>query len=259
MSWKKVSPVILTLLVFFLTQVFGTVLLYGVGMGTTSFALVLTGVNILAVLCCHFLLHNISFATACDVSLIKWNPGMLAIVGGLLGAMSISFLTAEVEFPEDMVQLMLDMARNPWGLFVLIIVGPITEELLFREGIEGEMLRRGVRPWTAIIVSALVFSFVHLNLAQSLYAFPLGIMLAIIYYRSNSIVLTSLLHMLNNGIVVIQLHTMGEEAVNASPAEMFGSETAAWIFMALFGLLSIVLLRMFWNLYPQSKEQKENT
>ena len=125
MSWKKVSPVILTLLIFFLTQVFGTVLLYGVGMGTTSFALVLTGVNILAVLCCHFLLHNISFATACDASLIKWNPGMLAIVGGLLGAMSISFLTAEVEFPEDMVQLMLDMARNPWGLFVLIIVGPM--------------------------------------------------------------------------------------------------------------------------------------
>ena len=254
MNWFKFSPAILTLLIFILTQGIGTLLLLLIGMEAASFALILMGVNILAVLCCHFFLHNICFSTACDVSLINWRPGMLAIIGGLLGAMSISILTENVELPEEMVQLMLGMSRNAWGLLILVIVGPITEELLFREAIEGEMLRRGANPWLAIIVSALAFSTVHFNLAQIFYAFPLGILFGIIYYRTESIVLTSLLHILNNGIVVAQLYLLGEDAVNASPADWFGSDGMAWTFMVLFGALSIIMIKLFWDRYHLCKK-----
>ena len=115
------------------------------------------------------------------------------------------------------------------------------------------MLRRGAAPWLAIGVSALAFSAAHLNLAQGCYAFPLGILLGIIYYKTGGIVLTSLLHILNNGIVAFQLYADGTDAIETSPAEWFGSTTLALTFMALFGALSIVLMTLFWNRYNLCK------
>ena len=178
---------------------------------------------------------------------------LLAAAAAILGAMSISILTGDLELPEAMVQISLAMSHNFWGLITIVLVGPISEELLFREAIAGEMLRRGAAPWLAIGVSALAFSAAHLNLAQGCYAFPLGILLGIIYYKTGGIVLTSLLHILNNGIVAVQLYADGTEAIETSPAEWFGSTTLAQTFMVLFGALSIALMTLFWNRYNLCK------
>ena len=287
LNLRKISPAILTLLIFLLAQGLGTVLVFGIGMLVSPdfnialqaylsgeaqglplfellpisfFSLILMGVNILAVLCCYFLIHNIHFATACDFSTIRWCPGMLAIVGGFLGALSISILTESIELPDAMLQLSLAMSNNLWGLIALVIVGPITEELLVREAIVGEMLRRGTSPWIAIMVSALAFSAMHLNLAQGLYAFPLGIIFGIIYYKTGNIVLTSLLHILNNGIVVVQLHTMKEDIADISYSEWFGGDLKAYAAMLVLGALCIVLMGLFWNYYlPFQRNDKKET
>ena len=276
MNWHKLSPAVLTLLVFLLTQGLGTVLLFGIGMlvspeffaairaylsggaeglpllelmPVSLFSIYLMAVNILAVLCCRFSLRYICFTTALDATLVRWRPAMFAVAGAIWGALSISIMTDGMELPEAMAQISLAMSHSFWGMIALVIVGPITEELLFREAIAGEMLRRGASPWSAIIVSAFAFSMVHLNLAQGCYAFPLGIMLGIIYYKTGGIVLTSLLHILNNGIVAVQLYTMGEDAAETSLAEWFGSNCLAYTFMVLFAALSITLMIVFWNRY----------
>lgn len=258
MTWHKLFPAILTLLVFFLAQGVGTVLLLVIGMDVMSLSIVLMAVNILAVLCCHFLLHNIRFPAAFDASVVRWRPGMFAIAAGILCALSISILTDAVELPDALVQMSLTMSRNAWGLLAIVIVGPVTEELLFREAIAGELLRRGASPWAAILVSALAFSTVHLNLAQGIYALPLGILFGIIYYRTGNIVLSSLLHILNNGIVVAQLYVLGEEAVNASVSEWFSSDLQALVFMVLFGALSLWLTKVFWDSYQPYGIIEEN-
>ena len=283
---KKISPAILTLLVFLLTQGLGTVLIFGIGVfvspafktalqaylsGTAQglplleilpislFSLILMGVNILAVLCCHFLIHNIHFATTSDFSSIRWRPGILAIMGGFLGALSISILTESMELPDAMMKISLAMSHNILGLLTLVIVGPITEELIFREAIAGEMLRRGSNPWIAIIVSTLAFSIMHLNLAQGLYALPLGIIFGIIYYKTGNIVLTSLLHILNNGIVAVQLYTMNEDITDLSFTEWLGGDFKAYGAMLFLGLTSIVLMRVFWNSYLPLPRNSEKT
>ena len=190
MTWHKLSPTILTLLIFLLAQGLGTILLFGVFMLTSpefssavhaymsgeaqslpllemmpasTFSFILMVVDVLAVMGCYFLLHNIRLLKADDFSSIKWRPGILAIVGGILGAISISILTEKVPLPDTMLQMSQEMSHNIIGLLTLVVVGPITEELLFREAIEGEMLRRGTNPWLAIIISAIAFGVAHLN------------------------------------------------------------------------------------------------
>ena len=280
MTSLRLSPAILTLLVFLLAQGLGSLLLFGIWILVSPefgeairaflsgeaegvpllelipisvFSLILMSLDIIAVLGCHLCLHNIRFASTLDATTVKWRPAMLAAAGAVLGAMSISILTGDIELPEAMVQISLAMSHNFWGLITVVIVGPVTEELLFREAIAGEMLRRGAAPWLAIGVSALAFSAAHLNLAQGCYAFPLGILLGIIYYKTGGIVLTSLLHILNNGIVAFQLYADGTDAIETSPAEWFGSTTLALTFMTLFGALSIVLMTLFWNRYNLCK------
>lgn len=280
MTFHRFSPAILTLLVFLLAQGLGSLLLFGIWilvspefgeairaylsgeaeglpllelMPISVFSLILMSLDIIAVLGCHLCLHNIRFATTLDATTVRWRPALLAAAAAILGAMSISILTGDIELPEAMVQISLAMSHNFWGLITIVLVGPISEELLFREAIAGEMLRRGAAPWLAIGVSALAFSAAHLNLAQGCYAFPLGILLGIIYYKTGGIVLTSLLHILNNGIVAVQLYADGTEAIETSPAEWFGSTTLAQTFMVLFGALSIALMTLFWNRYNLCK------
>ena len=280
MTFHRLSPAILTLLVFLLAQGLGSLLLFGIWilvspefgeairaflsgeaeglpllelMPISVFSLILMSLDIIAVLGCHLCLHNIRFATTLDATTVRWRPALLAAAAAILGAMSISILTGGMELPEAMVQISLAMSHNFWGLITIVLVGPVSEELLFREAIAGEMLRRGAAPWLAIGVSALAFSAAHLNLAQGCYAFPLGILLGIIYYKTGGIVLTSLLHILNNGIVAVQLYADGTEAIETSPAEWFGSTTLAQTFMVLFGALSIALMTLFWNRYNLCK------
>ena len=258
MNWHRLSPPILTLLVFLLSQGVGGVILFLLGVRMESItipSLVLMTVNIVAVLCCHFFLHNIRFSTAFDVSSINWHPGMLAIVGGIFGALGMAILANDVELPDEVIKLQLAMSHNLWGLFTLIIVGPIAEELLFREAIAGEMLRRGANPWVAIVVSAMAFSVMHLNLAQGLYALPIGLMFGVIYYKTGNVILTSLLHIVNNYIAAAQLFTMGKDAVDFSFAELFGSDLAAYAIMVGLEVLCIILMIEFWNGYSAKKSK----
>lgn len=266
MNWHKLSPAILTLLVFLLVQGVGTVLIvvtglltlpdFSLSLDSSLLPLILMAVDILAVLICYFLLHNIRFVTWSDIASISWRPGLLGIAGGMLGALSVSVLVDGVELPEMMQKMTQAMSHSIIGVLTLTIVGPITEELLFREAIEGEMLRRGATPWVAIIISALAFSAVHLNLAQGLYALPLGILFGIIYYKTGNIILTSILHILNNSIAAAQLYSMGESIDDTSYTDWLGSTIGTYAFMALCSVLCFVLIWLFWHYYRPREETK---
>jgi len=281
MIWHKYSPAILTVLVFLLVQGIGSILLFAIGVivspefseavrafvsgkaqglplleliPVSAFSIVTAVTDILAVLICYFLLHYIRFSTAFNTSSIKLRPSLLAISGGILGALSVSILTESVELPDEMMQISLAMSHNFWGLLTIVFVGPIVEELLFREAIEGEMLRRNVRPWVAILVSAIAFSVAHLNLAQGLYAFSLAILFGIIYYKTGNIILTSLLHIINNGFSASQLYLYGEGVEDISYADLFGGTLQSYTFMLLSGVISVALITTFCKDYPSYNE-----
>ena len=92
------------------------------------------------------------------------------------------------------------------------IIGPVAEELFFRKAMIDRLSK--YHPIDAILFSAVLFALIHGNLTQFLYAFPLGVLLGIIYYRTQNIGYTILLHIAINliGGVVPQL-VMGGIAV----------------------------------------------
>jgi hypothetical protein len=82
------------------------------------------------------------------------------------------------------------------NIIPLVIVAPITEEFFFR----GVLLHRlaakwGIRP--AIIITSLVFGFLHLNfLGLSLF----GLVMALLYIKTGTLIVPIICHTLNNGL-----------------------------------------------------------
>lgn len=271
---KTYAPPLFTLLVFMLSQGLGSALLFVVGslcapkflvplssspvdgvqenllhdfLPVAFFAFLAMSVNVVAVWVCTYWLHYIHPRSAFCCSSVRWPLSLFAICGGVAGAISLTILTDSLDAPDAMRKTALAMSHNVWGVLAMAVVGPVAEELLFREAIVGEMLRRGAAPHVAVLTSAVAFSAAHLNLAQGLYALPLGIIFGVIYCRTGNVVLTSLLHILNNSIVAVLLIKYGEEAMEISLVDEFASPTVAYAFSVLLAVLCIVSMIAFWR------------
>lgn len=86
--------------------------------------------------------------------------------------------------------------------FIQIAILPaIFEELFIRKAVLNYSKKYG--NIFAIIASALLFSLIHLNISQSIFAFIMGVILAIIAIRTDSIIPTSIIHFLNNGYAAL--------------------------------------------------------
>ncbi|WP_315079639.1 type II CAAX endopeptidase family protein [uncultured Clostridium sp.] len=81
--------------------------------------------------------------------------------------------------------------------FSIIIIAPLQEEFINRGIILNGLLKKYSNK-IAIIISALIFAIMHLNLQQGVNAFILGLFLGYIYIKTNSIYLTIFAHFFNN-------------------------------------------------------------
>lgn len=117
-------------------------------------------------------------------------------------------------------------------LLLLTVVGPVGEELVFREGILRQW-RQGGRPlWQAVVVSALLFAAAHGNPAQAVPALAHGLLFGLFYVRTGDIRLSAAAHILNNTLAVVLL---GFPALDPSAAGM-----PAWASVCA-GLLCLAL------------------
>jgi uncharacterized protein len=83
--------------------------------------------------------------------------------------------------------------------FVLIVVAPVTEELVFR----GVLLQRWAVKWgtrSGLIVSSLLFGLLHLNVV-GLSMF--GLVMGLLYLKTRTLWIPIACHALNNSIVVL--------------------------------------------------------
>lgn len=113
-------------------------------------------------------------------------------------------LAQEAFFPKipDLVgaETFLAIMRHPLGLLTIAVLGPLSEELLFRGGVQTDLQRRhsdqGV--WVPIALSAAIFALIHMNPAQMPVAFVLGGYLGYAYWRTGSLVAPVCIHVFNN-------------------------------------------------------------
>ena len=89
------------------------------------------------------------------------------------------------------------------GYFVIGLGAPLVEELVFRGAILRALLRWKSNPWVGIVISAVMFSLVHMNPVQMPHAFLVGLLMGWMYYRTDSIVPGVVYHWVNNTIAYV--------------------------------------------------------
>lgn len=98
------------------------------------------------------------------------------------------------------------ISDDTFTVFLLVsFFAPIIEEILFRGIIQKGMINKGIKPKTAIIISALIFGCAHFNPWQFIGAFLLGIVLGVVYFKTKSLLMPILLHFFNNTIAAVMM------------------------------------------------------
>lgn len=137
------------------------------------------------------------------------------VIAGTLGlALGESLLLAPLELQDGgMTARFAAMRADVACVLLLVIVGPVAEEIVFRAGILRALLDRGQRPAVAIAVSALCFAAVHGNAAQAVPAFVTGAVLGWLYVHTGDIRLSVLAHVTNNALALLLLGVPETEAL----------------------------------------------
>ena len=159
------------------------------------------------------------------------------IVGGIAAAFAFAHLNSifmgfinipkpENFFSEPYIQI---TDRGLILQFITIALVPaFCEEFLFRGVILSNLMPYGRS--TAIVISSLLFGLMHGNFYQFLYTTVAGLVLGFIYVKTGSIWCSTLMHMLNNSISILQTAVL----------DRFNDEYAETLWIAFEGLLFAV-------------------
>lgn len=171
--------------------------------------------------------------------------------GGIIGAFVLLSLGLSLTLtPFDlndlgMTEMFKEMAGNPLCLLGLCVIGPLAEEMVFREGILREMVQSGYSPRRAILMSAVCFGVVHGDPMQAIPAVVLGVALGWLYCQTGDMRLCLPAHIINNVIAALEL--------KFPEAETF-TESLPTVACAVVGLgLMTVAVIIFYKLRDQSR------
>ena len=168
------------------------------------------------------------FAFAGYLSMILSNLvvglGLYALIGMLKGSEAANPLTSLV------------MDGNPFAVLPFALLGaPLLEEYVFRGMLLKHLGAFGAKPY--ILFSALTFALFHANLAQTVYAFALGLIFAGLTYYSGTIKYAVIAHMginlVGSGLPVLALRLGGDLGVPIVGVTALGFAVAGIVSAAL--------------------------
>jgi hypothetical protein len=156
-------------------------------------------------------------------------PSLLWCVVAALGTLVPSIWLQEQmpDLPDTLSETMIRIMHVPGCFFVIAVLAPLTEEIVFRGAVLRALLRwsffggngdgnghpiqdKGARfgllsvpQWGAVAVSALGFALVHGNPAQMPHAFLMGLLLGWLFVRTGSVLPGTVLHVVNNTVAFL--------------------------------------------------------
>ena len=130
--------------------------------------------------------------------------------------------------------------ENPlWlNLVVIALLPAVVEEFIFRGLIFNGYKRRN--PLMAIILSALLFGFIHMNINQFTYAFAIGIIFGLMAYATGSLLPSIMSHFIINGTSVVITH-MSADTTKAPVATEVKLKVADYV--AAYTVMAIVAVQ----------------
>lgn len=260
---KQLFIIILCLCVGFLLNTALVVLLYFFMQGETSYKILLMLSSIIsfalpALLAAKFIQKDEpAFRQLGMTKSPRFTKYLLAIVFMLAIMPAIEFissLNASYSFPESLKGLeeylrnidesamqstMKALAGNGIGAFILnLIVLAITpavcEEMFFRGVLQKFFVDNIRNKHIAILLTAFIFSAIHMQFSGLLPRFILGAVLGYLFYSSGSLWLSIVAHATNNALVVIAAFFFGAE-ISASP-DLSAYTNPWWICAIVAGL-----------------------
>ena len=181
----------------------------------------------------------------------KYEAALIGVVAVVLGLVGFNIMTEQLELENWMEELFMGMSKNVLGFLAIGVFGPICEEIVFRGGIMRPLLKKGLNPWVVILVSAFIFGIAHGNPAQVPFAGFLGVVFGVVYYRTGSLVLTTLCHILNNSFSVLLMNIYGDKANDMTFDSMLGHNVATILMVACIAICA-GLLYWFWKKTEQT-------
>ena len=105
---------------------------------------------------------------------------------------------------EETMKVLTGLLGTTGGAFVIVILQPFAEEIVFRGAILRTLLRwKPERRWLMITLSALLFALAHMNPMQFIHPFLIGLLLGWMYERTGSIIPGVAYHWINNAAAVV--------------------------------------------------------
>lgn len=155
---------------------------------------------------------------------------------------SLTFWVSSISMPDFINGAFEELTVSPIQLVLsAAVIAPIYEEIIFR-GILLKGMSKKINPTIALVVSALFFAVVHLNVPQGINAFLLGLVIGFIYLTTDSIYLSIFAHFINNLLALL---------ISARFA-LIGGKYALVVHGMLF-ILGIILLVIACIGYEQNK------
>lgn len=199
---------------------------------------------------------------------ITWTSTMVGLQGQAGRRTAWAFLMAipaillvnilqEALFPDipDLVgaDTFKEIMYHPAGLLTIMFLGPLSEELLFRGGVQTDFAnimqqecKNRFSTYLPLILSALIFAIIHLNPAQMPAAFILGFVLGFAYWWTGSLLAPVCIHVFNNALACLLFFLSPD---NDSFIHFIGGPTEAGVIV----LVSLVALGLIiWQMYRLS-------
>ena len=191
--FKSIVPVIMYMILSYLV-IFGSFLIYSLFGGTdilnfvVNYATyVLVGFNIVYA---YYLSKK--YRVFCKKTTLVFPFAMLGIAFGCFGNM-ITFRFNAVDEVVEMNKLFLILSS--------VIVGPLVEELLFRNVLVNRLISFNNKIVT-ILIASFVFAIVHSGLYNIIYTFILGIILNTVYVKGKNLLYPLVIHSFANLVVL---------------------------------------------------------
>lgn len=201
---------------------------------------------------------NINMIKFLDVYLPTWQQ----VLGAVLFIIPLLFITQifagilslfipEIADGELMKKLILDF-KSKYGMTILILVFAVTpgifEEFIMR-GILFQSIKKQLKPIIAIILTGLIFSFIH-GFLRMFPLIPAGILLTWLMFRTKSILIPIIVHTLFNSTSLL----LSEVKTDSAEINSFVSTYPIYFYI----IILIVVVLSFFSYHLLTKHPHKN-
>ncbi|MCQ2298151.1 MAG: CPBP family intramembrane metalloprotease [Bacteroidales bacterium] len=169
----------------------------------------------------------------------QWNDGW-HFGSGVWGKIESSLREMNNELSATTEKLLYadNVGRLVFNLVVVALIPAVCEELFFRGALQQLLSKWFRQPHVAVVVTAVVFGLAHGELFALMPRIVLGLLLGYLFFYGGSMVVNSMVHFMNNAMVVVLYYLSQQGLVGLSPDEPLN---VMWQWTALFTVAAIGL------------------